>query len=157
MLACPFVVPRFEYSTWNPYITKCTMCAHRIAVGEIPACAKACPTGAITFGERDALIEEAQRRIASNPGGYIHHIYGLEEAGGTCVLHISSVPFDKLGYVLRVPRSPMVALTEPAMKAIPMVMLGLATVLGAGYALRTRKQRNDRRADGTPANPRSEK
>jgi hypothetical protein len=38
----------------------------------------------------------------------------------------------------------MVAHTEPAMKAVPMVMLGLAAVLGGSYALRTRKQRNQR-------------
>lgn len=143
MLACPFVIPRFEYETWNPYITKCTMCAHRQAEGGIPACAKACPTGAITFGEREALVVEAQERIARNPSHYIHRIYGLEEAGGTSVLHISSVPFEELGYVMRAPRSPMVALTEPAMKAVPMVLLGLAAVLGTSYALRTRKQRNN--------------
>ncbi len=149
MLACPFVVPRFEFTSWNPYITKCTMCAHRQAVGEIPACAKACPTGAITFGDRDALIREARRRIATNPTKYIHEIYGLEEAGGTCVLHISSVPFDKIGYITsRVPRSPMVAHTEPAMKAIPMVMLGLAAILGLGYHLRTRLEHN--RSAGRP-------
>jgi hypothetical protein len=62
------------------------------------------------------------------------------------VLHISSVPFKELGYVMRVPRTPMAAHTEPAMRAIPMVMLGLATVLGAGYALRTRKERHARRS-----------
>ena len=42
----------------------------------------------------------------------------------------------------------MVAHTEPAMKAIPMVMLGLAAVLGGSYALRTRKQRNNQRGGG---------
>jgi formate dehydrogenase iron-sulfur subunit len=146
MLACPFEVPRFEYESWNPYISKCTMCSGRIAAGEIPACARSCPTGAITFGERDALIIEAERRIANNPGKYVHLIYGLSEASGTCVLHISSVPFEELRYVMRVPRSPIPAHTQPAMQAIPMVMLGLATVLGAGYALRTRKQRNNQRA-----------
>jgi formate dehydrogenase iron-sulfur subunit len=155
MLACPFVVPRFEYEKWSPYITKCTMCADRQAAGEIPACAKACPTGAITFGDREALIQEAQHRIASNPSKYVHHIYGLNEAGGTCVLHISSVPFEKLGYVLRVPRSPMVAHTEPAMKAIPMVMLGLASLLGVSYALRTRNQRNQGHVEAPGASERS--
>ncbi len=155
MLACPFVVPRFEYSKWNPYITKCTMCADRQAAGEIPACAKACPTGAITFGDRAVLIREAQDRISANPSKYVHYIYGLNEAGGTCVLHISSVPFERLGYVLRVPRSPMVALTEPAMKAIPMVMVGLASVLGVGYALRTRKQRNEGHVDAPKSDERS--
>ncbi len=73
-------------------------------------------------------------------------MYGLTEAGGGSVLHLSSVPFEQVGYVLRVPRSPMVAHTEPAMRAIPMVMLGLATVLGVGYALRTRRQRIEQRA-----------
>ncbi|MBU0639762.1 MAG: 4Fe-4S dicluster domain-containing protein [Planctomycetes bacterium] len=138
MLACPFLVPRFEYSSWNPYITKCTFCADRQEAGEIPACAKACPTGAIVFGERDELIREAQRRISQNPSLYVHHIYGLHEAGGTCLLHISSVPFEKVGYITDVPTTPMVKNTETAMKAIPAVMLGLAFLLGASYRLRNR-------------------
>ena len=138
MLACPFVVPRFEFDSWNPYITKCTMCEHRQARGEIPACAKVCPTGAITFGERDKMIVEARSRIAANPSNYIHKIYGLEEAGGTCVLHISGVPFGELGYITNVPASPMVEHTEGAMHSIPYVMFGLSAVLGVGYWLRTR-------------------
>jgi formate dehydrogenase iron-sulfur subunit len=140
MLACPFVVPRFEYDSWNPYITKCTMCYDRLQMGEIPACAKACPTGSVTFGERDALIREAKERIASNPSEYNHHIYGLEEAGGTCVLHISNVPFEELGYITDVPKQPLAERTELAMKSIPAVMVGLAVVLGASYRLRTRAQ-----------------
>lgn len=138
MLACPFEVPRFEYDNWNPYITKCTMCADRQLAGGIPACAQVCPTGAITFGDRDELIREADRRIKSNPSKYINHIYGLEEAGGTCVLHISSVPFDLVGYVTKVPRTPMAAAVDPAMRAIPAVMLGVGFLLGASYRLRNR-------------------
>jgi len=140
MLACPFLVPRFEYDSWNPYITKCTMCFQRQQAGEKPACAKACPTGAITFGEREALVREAWRRIRTNPSGYVHHVYGEHEAGGTCVLHISSVPFEKVGYITDVPEQPLQARTEPAMKAIPAVMLGLSFLLGATYKLRTRRQ-----------------
>ena len=63
---------------------------------------------------------------------------GLEEAGGTCVLHISSVPFEQVGYVMNTPKTPMVASVEPAMKAIPAVMLGLTFLLGASYRLRNR-------------------
>ena len=143
MLACPFMVPRFEYETWNPYITKCTMCHERQLEGKIPACAQVCPTGAITFGERDEMIREAQQRIASNPSKYIHQIYGLEEAGGTSVLHISSVPFEEVGYITNVPRTPLVANSDPAMRAIPAVMLGLTFLLGASYKLRTRRQGED--------------
>jgi len=143
MLACPFQVPRFEFDSPNPFITKCTMCADRQEAGEIPACAKACPTGAIVFGERDDLIREAKTRIASNPSQYIHHIYGLEEAGGTCVLHISNVPFEDLGYITDIPKTSFAETTRPAMEAIPAVMLGAAFVLGLSYRLRNRTRQGE--------------
>lgn len=138
MLACPFLVPRFDFQSPNPYITKCNLCFDRLDMGEIPACAKACPTGAIAFGDRDELIREAKRRISSNPSEYIHHIYGLYEAGGTCVLHLSNVPFEKLGYVTDIPERPLGERTSAAMKAIPGVIVGLTFLLGATYKLRTR-------------------
>lgn len=138
MLACPFEVPRFEYDSPNPYITKCTMCYDRMQAGGVPACAKVCPTGAIAYGDRDELIREAQNRISSAPREYIHHIYGLEEVGGTAALHLSNVPFDKLGYRMDLPKHPIAKYTNQAMEAIPVAMLGLAILLGGIYKLRTR-------------------
>jgi formate dehydrogenase iron-sulfur subunit len=138
MLACPFLVPRFEFDSPNPFITKCTFCWDRQEQGQIPACAKVCPTGAITFGERDDIIAEAKRRIASNPSVYRHHIYGLEEAGGTCVLHISNVPFEDLGYITDIPKRSLATTAQPAMEAIPAVMFGVAAILGISYRLRNR-------------------
>lgn len=146
MLACPFLVPRFEFDSPNPYITKCTMCDDRQDMGEIPACAKACPTGAITFGKRDDMIAEAKQRIAGNPSKYHHHIYGLEEAGGTCVLHISNVPFEQLGYITDIPNTPLYAGTAPAMQAIPAVMVGAAALLGASYIFRNRTRQGEESA-----------
>lgn len=139
MLACPFQVPKFEWNKALPLIRKCTMCADRIAEGLKPACATACPAGAITFSERDELIHEAERRIRSAPNDYIHHIYGKDEAGGTCVLHISSVPFDILGYRTNVPKEPLPFFTSTAMKAIPGVIVGLGVVLGAAYGIIKRR------------------
>jgi len=143
MLSCPFEIPRFEYESANPYITKCTMCFDRIQAGGVPACSKVCPTGAVAFGDRDELIREARHRISSAPSSYIHKIYGLEEVGGTCVFHLSNVPFDKLGYRTDLPKERLDKYTKRAMEAIPVAMLGLAILLGGIYKLRTRNVEED--------------
>ena len=97
MQACPFLIPKYDYENFAPKIHKCTFCADRLEVGLDPACAKVCPTGAISFGDRDEMVAEAKRRIAEAPGTYIPEIYGLDEVGGTSVLHLSSVPFEQIG------------------------------------------------------------
>src|SRR5581483_4826948 len=71
MIACPFSVPKYEWSKALPLVRKCDMCADRVARGEQTACAEACPTGATKFGDRDALIEEGRERIVKNPGQYV--------------------------------------------------------------------------------------
>ncbi len=56
MVACPFSVPKYEWSKVLPKVQKCTMCPDRVAAGQPTACAEICPTGATKFGERDDLI-----------------------------------------------------------------------------------------------------
>ena len=90
------VVSEFEYDKAVPYVKKCTFCAERQATGGMPACVENCPTGALKFGERAALIEEARERIYQNPDKYVRHIYGEHEAGGTSWLYISDVPLETL-------------------------------------------------------------
>jgi len=122
-MGCPYNVPQFEYD--NPFgqIQKCQMCNQEgvelINKGGMTGCAEVCPTGATLFGPRKLLMEEAKRRVALKPGeiynyprgdlskpesyhekavpAYKQHVWGEKEAGGTNVLHISSIPFDKLG------------------------------------------------------------
>jgi formate dehydrogenase iron-sulfur subunit len=44
-------------------MAKCTMCFDRIKEGMVPACVKACPTGAMNFGDRKDIIEKAKKRF----------------------------------------------------------------------------------------------
>jgi Fe-S-cluster-containing dehydrogenase component len=98
MLACPFHIPRFEWDVPIGEIAKCTLCQGRLLDGKGPNCAEWCPTGALISGKRDELVAEAEGRLAENPGRYVDHIYGKDDAGGTSVLYLSAVPFVKLGF-----------------------------------------------------------
>ncbi len=119
---CPFNVPTIDY--WDaptPHLRKCSFCLPRqrapaqgleldgVHVGGAalqrldqslrqPACAKACPSGAIQFGPRDQLLAEARRRIAASPKKYVNHIWGETEMGGTGWLYLAAVPFSELGF-----------------------------------------------------------
>jgi formate dehydrogenase iron-sulfur subunit len=59
--ACPFGVVERNQKDGRAF--KCTFCYDRQKVGLQPACAKACPTESIKFGEIEHLREEAQKRV----------------------------------------------------------------------------------------------
>jgi Fe-S-cluster-containing dehydrogenase component len=96
-MGCPYNVPKFEWAKVSPRIVKCELCRHRIKEGKIPACAEVCPREAVIYGSREALLTEARRRIAEGGGKYVPKIYGETDGGGTQVLYVSHVPFEKLG------------------------------------------------------------
>jgi formate dehydrogenase iron-sulfur subunit len=66
--ACPFGVldqrhlPTEERRE-DGRVWKCTLCYDRLKGGHEPACAKACPTDSIQFGELDELRERADQRL----------------------------------------------------------------------------------------------
>jgi formate dehydrogenase iron-sulfur subunit len=140
MVACPFGVPKYEWSKVLPRVQKCTMCPDRVAAGKPTACAEACPTGATKFGERDELIKEAQQRLQENPGKYVNHIYGLTEVGGTSVLMLSSVPFEEFGFPAELTRDPLPLLTYRVLSRIPdFVPLG-GVLLGGVWWITHRRE-----------------
>lgn len=120
--ACPFQVPRYEWSSNYPRVQKCRFCADRIAKGLQPACAEACPTGATKFGDRDVLIREAYERIAAEPDKYVNKVYGVEEVGGTSILYLSSIPFEELGFNTQLSSAPLPMYTWNALSKIPSVV-----------------------------------
>jgi formate dehydrogenase iron-sulfur subunit len=78
--ACPFgVVDRREDDgrAW-----KCTLCYDRLKADLVPACAKACPTASIQFGEIDELKERARERVRQLHGRGVDeaYLYGADAA-----------------------------------------------------------------------------
>lgn len=62
---------------------KCTLCYDRQKVGFVPACAKACPTESIQFGDVDELRERARRRVETLADrGVQAQLYGADDIGG---------------------------------------------------------------------------
>jgi Fe-S-cluster-containing dehydrogenase component len=96
-VACPFGVPKFEWSKAAPKMVKCELCNHRLAQGRQPACSEVCPRQAVIFGKRTDLLKEARRRLAEYPDVYVQKVYGETDGGGTQCLYISHVPFDRIG------------------------------------------------------------
>ncbi|MEW6659188.1 MAG: hydrogenase 2 operon protein HybA [Thermodesulfobacteriota bacterium] len=125
-VACPYNIPKFQWDQAFPQIVKCQLCDHLIAQGGYSACCEFCPTGASIFGNVQHLREEAHRRLSFKPGEfaeyplhrvesrhttrrqatpYLNHVFGEREGGGTQVLMLANVPFNKLGFPLLPPES----------------------------------------------------
>lgn len=138
MMACPFGVPSYEWHSATPRVRKCEMCTHRGDAG--PACAAACPTEATITGDRDTLLAEARGRIAADPGTYHPTIFGLDEAGGTCVLYIGPKAATELGLPRVDQKRPMPELTWQALKHVPDVVLFGGVFLGGLHWLTKRKE-----------------
>ncbi len=90
--ACPYGVIGFSHETGTA--KKCTFCYDRLQNNMAPACAKACPTESIKFGQLADLRQIAQARVAQlqAQGQPNAQLYGLNEYGG---LHAFFLLTDK--------------------------------------------------------------
>jgi formate dehydrogenase iron-sulfur subunit len=138
MVACPFSVPRYEWSSTTPRVRKCQMCAHRVSKGKPTACAEACPEEATIFGERSQLLAEAWKRISQEPDRYVKRVYGAEEAGGTSVLIIGP-PEIMAAFDPRIPMESLPKKTWAVLSQIP-TAVGVAGVglLGVHWIIHRR-------------------
>lgn len=103
---CIYHVPHIRQSDSKTY--KCNACT--VVEREIPACAFACPTGALTYGNRTALLQEAQLRLKKytnsrrgDDGSEIPpafpkaHLYGKDQFGGLRMIVILKDKPSKYG------------------------------------------------------------
>src|SRR6185436_8230895 len=111
---CPFgVIDRREDDgrAW-----KCTLCYDRLKGDMEPACAKACPTDSIQFGDLDELRSRAERRVATLHGRGVGeaYLYGAsaEDQPGTGGLNAFFLLVDR-PEVYNLPPDPV----APAKKA----------------------------------------
>ena len=152
--ACPFGVPRFTYDQAVPQISKCQLCRQRWKDGKYAACAEVCPTGATLYGTVADIKQEIARRKSLKPGTtamfprgklggpdqsypnvvgrYVDHVYGEKELGGTQMMMLSGVPFEKLGYP-QLPERSYAAESETLQRTLyggliaPLAFLGVLT------------------------------
>lgn len=130
---CPFNVPRISKTDKKAY--KCTLCSDRVGVGLEPACVKTCPTGAIMFGSKTDMIEQAEERIVDlKERGYANAgLYDPQGVGGTHVMYVLKHADDP-GKYSGLPKDPqisfMVSAWKGALKPLALLGMGLTAALG---------------------------
>src|SRR6201994_447154 len=131
--ACPFGV--VDISRLDGKAHKCTLCYDRLKGGLEPACAKACPTDSIQFGEVGELQQRAAKRVehlhaVGVPSAYLYGAPGAPGAtGGLDYLNAFFLLTDK-PEVYNLPEAP----TRPSNRVAPSLLSGLAAVAGLAFA-----------------------
>ena len=126
--ACPFGV--VDVSPLDGKAHKCTLCYDRLKGGLEPACAKACPTNSIQFGEVGELQERAQaagRGSCTRPASSAAYLYGTPGAPGATggLGHLNAFfLLTAAPETYNLPRAP----TRPARRVAPSLAAGLAAV-----------------------------
>jgi formate dehydrogenase iron-sulfur subunit len=141
---CPFDVPRISKVTHTSY--KCTLCSDRVAVGQGPACAKACPTQAIVFGTKEAMVAHAEERVEDlKSRGYENAgLYDPAGVGGTHVMYVLHHA-DQPSLYSNLPDDPQIApIVEDwkgGAKKVGLAAIGLAAVGAALHGIFARPLR----------------
>jgi formate dehydrogenase iron-sulfur subunit len=130
---CPFNIPRISKKDAKAY--KCSLCSDRVAVGQAPACAKVCPTQAISFGTKKDMIAWAEKRITDlKERGYKSAgLYDPAGVGGTHVMYVLKHA-DRPQIYANLPKdpkiSPLVELWKGVTKPLALAGVGLAALIG---------------------------
>jgi len=135
--ACPFGVPHKDEHLG--IARKCTFCIDCIDNGQQPACADACPTGAIQFGKRADLLATAKTQVAAlkAEGQPNANLFGEHELGGLHILYV----LDDRPSVYGLPEELQLATSNAAFKWLGGIITGgLVAVLPFWLLFRRKKQ-----------------
>lgn len=152
--ACPFGVPKLADDKLS---SKCDACAEVVKAGGTPWCVKTCPSHALLYGERAAIVAEAHTRVAAIKARYANAtVYGETEAGGLGVVMVLPDAPATLG----LPVDPQPSLPVSAwQKVVQPVSLGftglsvLVTAVAAVIARRNHVQELNALHNATPPAP----
>lgn len=128
VIACPFNVIARD-SKGDGQAHKCTLCYDRLKDGMVPACAKACPTASIQYGEVNELKRHAQERVGQLQALGVKDaaLYGADDTLLDGGLHSFFLIMDE-PEVYNLPRNP----SRPSSHILP-ASLGVvvtATIMG---------------------------
>jgi formate dehydrogenase beta subunit len=129
---CPFGIPRLgqvNTISGEAKSSKCTFCQDRTTNGLSPACAQACPTGAILFGERDELVAMGKKRVEDlkTRGRSEARLYGENELGGLHQMYVLEAKASLYGLPEN-PKYPANATLRNVLKPLGNVAIGAALV-----------------------------
>jgi formate dehydrogenase iron-sulfur subunit len=135
---CPFNIPRISKGDQKAY--KCSLCSDRVAVGQGPACQKACPTQAIVFGTKDEMKGWAEKRIADlkSRGFDKAGLYDPPGVQGTHVMYVLHHA-DKPQLYAGLPQNPRISPLVEAWKGVGkyagLALIGLTAAAGVIHHL----------------------
>ena len=141
---CPFNVPRISKKDNRAY--KCTLCSDRVAVGQEPACVKTCPTGAIMFGTKEDMKQQAADRVVDlkERGFENAGLYDPAGVGGTHVMYVLHHA-DKPTLYHGLPQDPKISAMVYVWKGLakPLALAAIAVTALAGFFHYTRVGPNE--------------
>jgi formate dehydrogenase iron-sulfur subunit len=128
---CPFNIPRYGVRDNKAY--KCTLCSDRVAVGLEPACIKACPTQALSFGTKQDMLELAAERVDElHERGYDKAaIYDPTGVKGTHVFYVMPHGDPEL---YRMPKDPHISPWVAVWRSTFARTLGVVTMVSVAVA-----------------------
>ncbi len=133
---CPFDIPRISPVTHTAH--KCSLCSDRVAVGQGPACAKACPTQAIVFGTKEQMKHHAEGRIADlKSRGFdqagLYDPLGVSGTHVMYVLHHADKPEIYAGLPKDPHISPLVGLWKGPSKLVGLAAMAFTAMAGVAH------------------------